>query len=165
MAVFANSQGGVIIFGVSDKPRLVVGANPADFMDEAEITTRLRQDFSPELPFESKTYEVGALTLLAFCVEPAVDRPVICQRDEVAFQEAAIYYRYSAQTTPIAYTELRALLDEREERRLRIIMRYELLPVRWSGLGTGRLAWSTRQASVTQPRPPICTSPRRPPSP
>lgn len=137
MAAFANSQGGVIIFGVSDKPRLVVGANPADFMDEAEITTRLRQDFSPELPFESKTYQVGALTLLAFCVEPAVDRPVICQktrtkqtrdaqgnnpRDEVAIQEATIYYRYSAQTTPIAYTEMRALLDEREERRLRIIM-------------------------------------------
>lgn len=137
MAAFANAQGGYIIFGVSDKPRLIVGASPADFMDEADITTRLRADFSPELPFESKTYQVGNLTLLAFWVEPAVDRPIICQktrtkqtrdaqgnnpRDEVAIQEATIYYRYSAQTTPIAYTELRALLDEREERRLKIIM-------------------------------------------
>ena len=137
MAAFANAKGGTIIFGVSDKPRLIVGTDPVGFMDEADITTRLRADFSPELPFESKTYQVGALTLLAFSLQPAVDRPIICQktrskqirdaqgnnpRDEIVITDATIYYRYSAQTTPIAYTELRALLDEREERRLRIIM-------------------------------------------
>lgn len=137
MAAFANAVGGVIIFGVSDKPRLIVGTDPAQFMDEADITTRLRADFAPELPFESKTYTVGALTLLAFCVSPAVDRPIICQktrskqtrdaqgnnpREEIVISDATIYYRYSAQTTAIAYTQLRALLDEREERRLRIIM-------------------------------------------
>ncbi|MGV8949701.1 MAG: helix-turn-helix domain-containing protein [Cypionkella sp.] len=137
MAAFANTLGGIIIFGVSDKPRLIVGTDPAGFMDEADITTRLRADFSPELPFDSKTYQVGALTVLAFCIEPGVDRPVICQktrskqtrdaqgnnpRDEIGITDATIYYRYSAQTTAIAYTELRALLDEREERRLRIIM-------------------------------------------
>lgn len=137
MVAFANAMGGTIIFGVADKPRLIVGTDPAGFMDEADITTRLRADFSPELPFDSKTYQVGALTLLAFCVQPAVDRPIICQktrskqtrdaqgnnpRDEIVITDATIYYRYSAQTTPIAYTELRALLDEREERRLRIIM-------------------------------------------
>jgi predicted HTH transcriptional regulator len=29
MAAFANSLGGTIIFGVSDKPRLIVGTDPA----------------------------------------------------------------------------------------------------------------------------------------
>ncbi len=123
--------------GVSDKPRLIVGTNPEGIIDEPDITTRLRADFSPELPFESKTYQVGELTLFALYVHPAVDRPIICQktrqkqtrdaqgnnpRNEIVITDATIYYRYSAQTTPIAYTELRALLDEREERRLRIIM-------------------------------------------
>lgn len=137
MAAFANTLGGIIVFGVSDKPRLIVGTDPAEFMDEADVTTRLRADFAPELPFESRTYQVGELTLLAYSVLPAVDRPIICQktrskriydaqgenpRDEIVITDATIYYRYSAQTSAIAYTELRALLDEREERRLRIIM-------------------------------------------
>lgn len=137
MAAFANTVGGTIVFGVSDKPRLIVGTGPADLMDEADITTRLRADFAPEIPFESRTYQVGEMTLLAISVQPGVDRPVICQktrtklthdangnnpRDDVVIKDAAIYYRYSAQTSAISYNELRALLDEREERRLRIIM-------------------------------------------
>ncbi len=137
MAAFANALGGTIIFGVSDRPRLIVGTDPAGFMDEAEITTRLKADFSPEIPFESRSYEVGGVTLLAFCVQPGVDRPVICQktqsklthdaqggtpRQDIVIREATVYYRYSAQPSPILYTEFRALLDEREERRLRIIM-------------------------------------------
>ncbi|WP_114214439.1 MULTISPECIES: ATP-binding protein [Brucella/Ochrobactrum group] len=137
LAAFANTVGGVIVFGVADRPRVIVGTDPAALADEADITTMLRQDFSPEIPFEARTYQCGALTLFALAVEPNINRPVICQksrtkrtldangqnpRDEQAIQEGAIYYRYVAQTASIKYNELQSLLDEREERRLRIIM-------------------------------------------
>lgn len=137
LAAFANAVGGVIVFGVADKPRRVVGTPVASIPDDADITTMLRQDFSPEMPFEAKTYQCDALTLFAIGVQAALDRPVICQktrakrtrdangqnpRDEIVIVEGTIYYRYTAQTTAIGYNELRALLDEREERRLKIIM-------------------------------------------
>ncbi len=137
LAAFSNTVGGVILFGVADRPRIVVGTDPNTLPDDADITTLLRQDFSPEIPFEARTYHYGALTLFAIGVEPNINRPVICQRsrnkktldangqnprEEEAIREGAIYYRYIAQTAAIKYTELRALLDEREERRLKIIM-------------------------------------------
>ena len=137
LAAFSNTLGGVIVFGVADKPRMVVGTDPNALPDDADITTLLHQDFSPEIPFEARTYQRGALTLFAIGVDPNINRPVICQRsrnkrtldangqnprDEEAIREGAIYYRYVAQTAAIKYNELRALLDEREERRLKIIM-------------------------------------------
>ena len=137
LAAFANTSGGIIVFGVADKPRQVVGTDPKAIPDDADVTTMLRQDFSPEIPFEAKTYQCGDLTIFAVKVLTALDRPVICQRtrskrtkdsngqnprDEVVINEGAIYYRYTAQTTTIGYNELRAILDEREERRLKIIM-------------------------------------------
>ncbi|RVK59240.1 ATP-binding protein [Sinorhizobium meliloti] len=137
LAAFANTIGGVIVFGVADKPRQIVGTDPKQILDEADMTQLLRLDFAPEVPFETKTYEVSGLTLFAISVQANIDRPVICQRtrskrtkdhqgnnpkDEIAIVEGSIYHRYSAQTTLIHYNELRKLLEEREERRLRIIM-------------------------------------------
>ncbi|MER8396079.1 ATP-binding protein [Mesorhizobium sp. M1340] len=137
LAAFANTQGGTMIFGVDGKPRVIVGTDPAKIADEADLTTMLKQDFAPEIPFETKVYEVNGLTVYAICVEAAVDRPVICQkdrtkrtldakggnpRDDVVITEATIYYRYSAQTSAIKYTELKALLDGREERRLQMLL-------------------------------------------
>lgn len=137
LAAFSNTGGGVIVFGVADRPRTLVGTDIAGLPDDADITTLLRQDFSPEIPFETKTYQFGEMTLFAVGVETNINRPVICQksrakrtwdangqnpRDEEAIREGTIYYRYVAQTAAIKYNELRALLDEREERRLKIIM-------------------------------------------
>ena len=76
-AAFSNTVGGVIVFGVADKPRMVVGTDPNALPDDADITTLLRQDFSPEIPFEARTYHYGALTLFAIGVEPNINRPVI----------------------------------------------------------------------------------------
>ena len=136
MAAFANAQGGVIIFGVDNNPRVIVGTPSAEIADEADITTLLRQDFAPELPFESVTYEVDGKTVFAISVEPALNRPLICTKTrnrsymdsvgkkvtEPVIVEATIYYRYTARTSAIGYPELKAMLDDREQRRMTMLL-------------------------------------------
>jgi hypothetical protein len=134
LASFANALGGVIIFGVSNKPRNIIGAQ--DMTDEANWANRLRDDFEPELPFAIREYVVAKTTLYAVGVDPCLHKPVICKRtrskvvddkktgkkDVGVIQEGAIYYRYAGQTRTIGFAELHNMLVERETQYLRKMM-------------------------------------------
>jgi predicted HTH transcriptional regulator len=48
LAAFANSSGEAIVFGVSKKPRMTVGAK--DVADETDWANRLRDEFDLENP-------------------------------------------------------------------------------------------------------------------
>jgi hypothetical protein len=135
LAAFCNTDGGVLIFGVAEKPNRIEGVDLATIPDEASWTDRLRKDFDPEIPFETREYQIGEKSLFALAVEPHVGRPVICKRDvtakvekrgkstdETVIQQGGIYYRQSGQTRPIAFTELQTLLQERDERRLQAFL-------------------------------------------
>jgi predicted HTH transcriptional regulator len=63
LASFANVGGGVIIFGVSNHPRRIVGAK--GMADEADWANRLRDDFDPEIPVSIREYQLGAFTIFA----------------------------------------------------------------------------------------------------
>jgi predicted HTH transcriptional regulator len=67
LAAFANASGGVIVFGVSDRPRTIVGAS--NMVDEADWVNRLRDDFDPEIPFALREYKVGGHKLHAVGVD------------------------------------------------------------------------------------------------
>jgi hypothetical protein len=134
LASFANASGGVIVFGVSNKPRMIVGAK--DMTDEANWANRLRDDFEPELPFSIREYVIGEHTLYAVGVDPCLHKPVICKRtrskvvedkktgkkDVGVIQEGAVYYRYAGQTRTIGFAELHTMLVERETQYLRKMM-------------------------------------------
>jgi hypothetical protein len=134
LAAFGNAGGGYILFGVSDKPRQIVGTG--EIIDEARWADRLRDDFDPEIAIASKVYSIGGLSVLAIAVEPVTHRPVVCKRsrskqvtgkdgktrDVEVIREGAIYYRYSAQTRFIGYPELMNLMAEREARRVKSFM-------------------------------------------
>lgn len=134
LASFANASGGVIVFGVSNKPRLIVGAK--DMIDEANWANRIRDDFEPELPFAIREYVIGRCTLYAVGVDPCLHKPAICKRtrskivedkkvgkmDVGVIQEGAIYYRYAGQTRTIGFAELHTMLVERETQYLRKMM-------------------------------------------
>ena len=110
LAGFGNANGGYILFGVSDKPRQIIGT--AEIVDEAQWADRLRDDFDPELSIATKTYTIGGLQVFAVGTEAVTHRPVVCkrsrskrvtgrdgkQRDVEVIREGAIYYRYSGQT-------------------------------------------------------------------
>jgi hypothetical protein len=134
LAAFGNANGGYILFGISNKPRQIVGVNHD--IDEAQWVDRLKQDFDPEIPIALAQYAVGQLKILAVGVDQVINRPVVCKRtrskpvvgkdrkhrDVEVIREGSIYYRYAGQTRTIGYSELTHLIAEREERRVKAFM-------------------------------------------
>ncbi|MHC2531791.1 AlbA family DNA-binding domain-containing protein [Bradyrhizobium diazoefficiens] len=163
LATFSNSVGGVIVFGVSNNPRMIVGAG--DMVDEADWVNRLRDEFDPEIPFGIREYLVGGLKLYAVGVDASQHKPVICRKtrtkvverrgekkDVVILQEGAIYYRYSGQSRPIAFPELHAMLVERDNMNMRKLLQ-TLQVVQKIGLDNAGVI------DVTHPKTKILMSP------
>jgi hypothetical protein len=113
-AAFANNRGGYIVFGVTNRPRRLVGLQSDGFenLDEARIAEYFNSVFSPELRFDKIVAEVRSHRVGAIHVYPAPLKPVVCIRnDGQALREADIYYRYNARSERIKFPELRALLE------------------------------------------------------
>ncbi|MFH1346189.1 MAG: ATP-binding protein [Pseudomonadota bacterium] len=134
LASFANATGGIIVFGISDTPRKIVGS--PQMADEADWANRIREDFDPELPFSIRQYLVEGSSVYAIGVAPSLHKPVICKKgrsklvtdkkgvkkDVAVIQEGAIYYRYAGQSRTINFPELHHMLADREARYLRKMM-------------------------------------------
>ena len=134
LAAFSNTDGGVIVFGVTDAPRSIVGIEDA-FPDEANWANSLRTAFAPEIDFTVREYVVAGRTIVAVGVDKGSDLPVVCLRDssvdrvvngraksEALLQQGAIYYRQAGQTRPIHHLELRTMLERRDADRLASFM-------------------------------------------
>lgn len=136
MAAMANADGGVIIFGVTERPRRVLGFPIASLCDEADIVSHLRDSFHPEIAFSTRQYDHNGGIVFAIQVDRCANPPVICRKgrsksvtaqdgtrtDKQITTEGSIYFRYSAQSRHIDYSELNALLEERERRRMQKIL-------------------------------------------
>lgn len=121
MAAFANADGGFIVFGVKDKPRIVVGINEKKFdeWDPEKATKYLASKFDPEIRWHVLQIELCGKSVAAFFIEKSPLAPVICKASgDKDLQEGAIYYRYNAVSRTIGYAELRELLRLRQKREL-----------------------------------------------
>ncbi|HCX97378.1 MAG TPA: hypothetical protein DHU26_10530 [Spirochaetaceae bacterium] len=60
IAAFANNKGGVIVFGISDSPRKLLGMenNQFDTIDSGKITEYLSKHFDPEIHWEMNQIEI-----------------------------------------------------------------------------------------------------------
>lgn len=126
LAAFANRDGGVLFFGIKDKPRELVGIDEGAIPDDVVFTNFLKEYFQPEILFQSRTLTIHGKKIHALLVTPSVRKPVICRKakslkkgqgqpEEVILREGAIYYRYSASSDEIKYAELRHILDVERE--------------------------------------------------
>lgn len=121
IAAFANAQGGYLVFGVRNRPRLLVGLQNKAFenADPEAITEFLNATFAPEIAWEMHVSEVNGYSVGLVYVRESGAKPVICTRNIGQLRESDIYYRYRGRTERIKYAELRALLEaEREKERL-----------------------------------------------
>ena len=121
MAAFANRDGGYIIFGVKDKPHILLGLQTAalerfEGIDNQVWSTNLREQFSPEIIWEKRSYAFESNTYGILYTYPAREKPVICKKDAGELRKAAIYYRYNSQNSEIDYPELHAIIETEKQR-------------------------------------------------
>lgn len=128
IAALSNNRGGYVFFGVADGGHkgaaeqdlsyAVVGLGTDEFskIDPAEITNKLRSVLDPTPRIEIATRQIGGTMIGVIHVEQHPSRPVIAQKAEGGdkIREGDIFYRYPGQSNRIKYSDLRAMLDQRD---------------------------------------------------
>lgn len=120
-AAFANNRGGYLIFGVTDKPRVLAGLSESalaqfEKIDPEKISGFLLEIFSPSIEWEQATLDVGGASFGVFRVHEAREKPVIAKRDEgkkQVIKNGEVYYRYGGRTQKIQYAELESIIIRR----------------------------------------------------
>lgn len=120
LAAFSNNQGGIIVFGVKDKPREAIGMtnNNLENLDNKDFSNFLNESFAPEIIFNIQTFNVDNKTFGIIEVKEGLNKPFICIKNNGKKQEileGEIYYRYSGRSEKIKYPELRNILEKNLE--------------------------------------------------
>lgn len=122
-AAFANNRGGYLIFGVNDKPRVLIGLSEKskeqfEKIDPERITGFLLEVFSADIRWEQVLVTIDGLVFGVFRVYEAATKPVIARKDEGKGQlikNGDIYYRYGGRTQLILHAELESIITRRVE--------------------------------------------------
>ncbi len=127
MSAFANNDGGYLIFGVKDRPRLLLGLNDKSLQQFNELpveklTELLNEYFSPSIDWEPCVFKFKGKNFGIFYIYPLQNKPAICkkshdsQNNKYALKEADIYYRYSGRSERIKYAELIKIIEEKRRK-------------------------------------------------
>ena len=137
IAALANNRGGYIFFGVLDKDGTGEGADnhsyrvaglPNDAFqkaDPAQIATLVKDALDPTPRIRIDVIKIGGQVVGVIFVEQHPARPVIVRAtDSGGLREGDIFYRYPGRSDRIKYSDLRAILDERD-----LTARRDVLPL------------------------------------
>jgi len=118
-ASFVNSSGGIIIFGIKDKPREPIGMSNENFekIDPEQITNFLNTHYSPEIIWEMYSFTVDTKKYGVFIIEESNNKPIMCTKEtkKQVTKEGDIYYRYSGRSEKIKYADLKNIFDINRE--------------------------------------------------
>ena len=122
-AGFANGEGGSIIFGIQDKPRVLVGIDDKaakEFLeiDPADISNVFLKLFSRVIRYKRKIVEVSGKKVGVLSIPSAKTKPIIAIKDNKCLNDGDVYYRYDGTTRKIRHTELEHIIDERTQQAL-----------------------------------------------
>lgn len=127
IAALANNRGGYIFLGVKDKDTTpidgldksyaVVGLKDTVFQDAdpAEFAKKIKAVLDPTPRYQTATIQIDGKSIGVIHVEQHPSRPVIAScsiNDKI--KEGDIYFRYTGQSVRIKYSDLRAILDDRD---------------------------------------------------
>jgi hypothetical protein len=141
IAALANTDGGELIFGITDKPRTVTGVATSSLPNPEDLQNQLAKHLEPAVRFDIDTAEIAGLTLLRIQIFESAAKPVICKKtvtrsrnrngttyEDVVLSEGDIYYRYNASSRRASFPELNEMILQRERRELKsFIENLELL--------------------------------------
>lgn len=122
------TEGGYIIFGVSDKPRKVIGLSNSHFdnLNQEQFTDAINSLFEPEIewdcgtididmPLQEEESETKQLKIGWIYTYEAELKPVIAQKynESEKIVSGDVYYRYRARTQRIKHAEMMKIIDVR----------------------------------------------------
>lgn len=127
MAAFANTDGGYIIFGITDSPRTFKGLSDKgkhqfENIKIEEFTNNLNEYFQPSIKWANVIFEYRDKTYGIIYTYPLDNKPCICSKmyddrgKKYSLEEGDIYYRYRGRSQKIKYAELQMIFDENKEK-------------------------------------------------
>ncbi|PXX93813.1 ATP-binding protein [Marinobacter vulgaris] len=127
ICAFSNTQGGVLVFGVTDNPRTLKGIDKYKFdqIKIEQLSTYLSEYFSPEIH-----WDIGVVTFKRkhygfIAIKEADDKPVICKKNSGdVLKDGDIYYRYRGTSKRIEFPELKRMQIEIREKERKLWMEH-----------------------------------------
>jgi hypothetical protein len=126
VCAFANNNGGIMVFGVEDKPRkpIGLGGDLKTFKgyDTKSFATVIQNCLSVNIDFEFYDFEQhiegSKIVFGAIEIKEAYQKPVICKVSDGKnnLREGAIYYRYSAKSEEIKAQDLIYLIQREKDK-------------------------------------------------
>lgn len=121
-AGFSNNQGGYLIFGIKNSPRIPAGLSESskemfEKIDPETISGHLNEIFSPAISWEQREITLYNRTFGIIYIAEAKSKPVIAKKDEGrnVIKNGEVYYRYAGRTQKIEYAELESIINNRVE--------------------------------------------------
>lgn len=122
-AAFANNRGGLIVFGVEDKTRRLVGLSSSNAKKFREFdvriaTQQLQKYFEPSIRIDKEEGELAGRTFGVIQVYEADVKPVISinKDNDGVIQDGVIYYSYGGSRQKIRSSELQKIISLRVQR-------------------------------------------------
>ena len=127
ICAFANTQGGLLIFGVTDNPRSLKGIDKEKFeqIKIEQLSTYLSEYFSPEIHWDIGVASYKGKDYGFIAIEEADDKPVICKKNSSdILKDGDIYYRYRGTSKRIEFPELKKMQIEIREKERKLWMEH-----------------------------------------
>ncbi len=127
ISAFANTQGGLVVFGVTDNPRLLKGIDRERFeqIKIEQLSTYLSEYFSPEIHWDIGVVRYKRKYYGFIGIEESDDKPVICKKNSGdSLKDGDIYYRYRGASRRIEFPELKRMQLEIREKERRLWMEH-----------------------------------------
>lgn len=117
IAAFANNKGGLLVFGISDSPRTILGLESIFIdLDDSELSQFISQYLSPTPYYERREIELNGNRVGALYVYPSLNKPLVCIKDyDNILSEGTIYFRYNSRNSKIKSGDLITLIRKAKE--------------------------------------------------
>lgn len=123
VAAFANTDGGSIVFGVTNSPREICGVDINEWPDEATLQDIFHNHLVPCPNFNVFEHQLDENHLIELRVDKADKQPVIATKElqtaeaknKTVLRRGVVYYRRAGQSREITGEEFTAILHRRDE--------------------------------------------------